>query len=417
MTSSGRVCPNQRYASAFLHADARCVRRRYDQFMLSEEDYGWECAIRDTDAIDIPPSHQAAARAALAHLRSLLEGGNSEELALTYAMNRVPWTRYWAIWLSHVVRQAEGSPNFDQVKKQLRCKNGLREGCSVLSVAQFFLGPRLQVTFEPPPVNKEARRRPDLLIEHLESGERLYIEVTDQLTPQPIRDMWRFYEQLVFRLESGLSHVHYAGSLACDTSDAVACGRVLDAVSACVNQACTDEALVEVPLAGLGSFAVAPLAAEDELKAWALARGIEPNTLDGLPTGAEFEARIVRKLRGKIDQLPPDYPGILVIHPSPEDTYYFRGRLAARLLEEYGDPLRNRGQLLAIGLPAEHVQDFNFTGMLSYGHRANLSNSPSRATAYDWIANPHSTVSLPQRILAAARSQLLDASPSDGIGA
>lgn len=384
--------------------------------MLDEDDYGWDCAIRETDAIDIPSSHQAAGKAALAHLRTLLEGGNSEDLALSYAMNQVPWTRYWAIWLSHVIRQADKSPNFGQVKKQLRGKNGLREVCSVLSVAQFFLGPRLQVTFEPPPTKKTARRKPDLLIEHLDSGERLYIEVTDQLAPQTLHDMWRFYEQLLIRLHSGLSPICFAGRLTVDTSDPIHCSKALEALSAAVPLACRDEVLVEVPLAGLGLLAIAHPAAEGRLKTWAIGHGIELNTLDGLPTGAEFEARIERKLRGKLAQLPAEYPGLLVIHPSAEDALFFRGELAGAFMDRFGDILRDRAQVLGVCLPAEPTEDFSFTRTLPYGLRCNLANSPSKATAYDWIENVHSTVLFPKHLIAAARSQLLGASPHGGVG-
>lgn len=366
----------------------------------------WEDALRDTAKVDMPTERKTDCNQAIRHLQGLLLESKSESIVLDQLRNLAPWARYWVLWLSRLLNSLERSVGFESVTKRLRSPDGFREVCSVLSVAQFFVGPELAIQFEPQ-ATASSDRRADLLVRHPASGEELFIEVSDQQTPRTIDEAMKTTNAVMFPVSFGPYILRFSGRIDVVLTE----DKDLEALSSKVRRAAQEafegRSLVVLDLDNVGLLALAHPEACDELDSWARSNGLEPNSLDGPATRAGYERRISAKLRDKTRQLPPGRPGILVIHPAPEDRMFFEHSLAKRLVDDHNDLLASRSQLVAVCVPAESLDGHTFTAQLPYGELINFALSPWGARSYHWVPNPHAQVPLPKRLLAVARSRVL----------
>ena len=334
--------------------------------------------------------------------------GSDRACLYTAVYNTAPWTRQWLIWLADALRRARESVGYRSLHRRLLDSERAGEALSVLEVADEFLLARLQVAFDPESPDG-SRRVPDLVVRTPDRRERLYVEITDQDMPQSYCEGMDLTRRVIWPLLTASPRILYAGRLSkvpTPEEEVVLAAGLQKAV----RDSRAQQAVRSLCLPGLAEIAVAPEALCSDLQDWASGRGLNAGDFAGPPAPVDELPRVARKVRDKKTQLPPDFPGLVVLGATA--LLAGRGLRAIDTLACGLDKrLRKAPQVMAVvvrcqGRPGtlDHLVQL---GNGWFAVRQRLCFFPDE---YYLIPNPHCTVAAPLRILARLRSGFIQGS-------
>jgi hypothetical protein len=294
------------------------------QFFKGPEDYErWDPYILECDFIEgLTTEDRQRAKQALKYLRKVLgrdflkDALEQGHPLLPLFLNRAPWTRLKLIGLADALEKMRGAENFKTTLKRIKDvppkgqEGEFAAGYSVLQMAYRFFRAGFRVRFVDD--RRGSHRRPDLELFNDETGEEVFVEVSVLRIAAEVEKIQAL---------NGYMFLHIGGIEA--TAQVTAYGEMLKSfdkshaddvimriaqVAADVNESGELRELIDEYIA----VGIAPRHKLEELNRWAAERGFEQN-FAGAPINLSEMPRVQRKIRGKLEQLPKDKPGIIVI--------------------------------------------------------------------------------------------------------
>lgn len=231
---------------------------------------------------------------------------------LQYFINLAPWTRKWLTQFAHDLEKVRKDPKYSQLITRLSRKDTYAEADQVLHVAARFVDSGFAVTLDPEIRVRDDPKIPDLMLVDPATSERLFAEVT-ALTQSTIeREAFDTGERLCAPLWRAVPFLNYAVRihklLAQKHLEHVA--GLVESLVASVREEGVFRSLV---LEGVLEIGVAPHEDTAILQAWAAEHGLDVGTVTGPPYSVDEIGRVKRKLRDKADQLPNEWPNIVVV--------------------------------------------------------------------------------------------------------
>ena len=302
-------------------------------FQTREDHFNWDKYEQQSDLIEpLSDANKHLTKTGIRYLRVLLgedflqraaKDGNS--ILAWYFLNAAPSARLSLIRLVEELKALEGSPNFNGLVARLKDGRRAEEALTVLDAAYKFSRVGFQVSFDPKNTNVGDNHVPDLKLFDCDSAEEVFVEVS-QLRKGGHRELDSRTYHMIFQA------VHDAIS-ACPGAWDFTKPRVLPCVRVRVLKGLGDKDLIEVigelkrlilEVATINKYkeftfkdaveaAISPAHDHSKAKAWATARKMR----DDLVEGPLIKLNEIAKVRGKIiaelEQLPPDKAGVIVI--------------------------------------------------------------------------------------------------------
>jgi hypothetical protein len=276
----------------------------------------WENIVetRQEDA-GLSPVEIENAALALAHLRSVFGEDVTalSELLLRFLTNRAQWTYRWVVWLSDCLNRLMPAVGCPEIVKRLRHSKQFGEALSVIEVAERMHAAGFTVGFGTVTKVQGREKYPDLRLEDQTTGTVFYCEVSVSFSAERHIEASRILDR-VFRnslIQDG-SSFSYAGMMGLPTADEDV-DKLIELIRSEIAKIRSGASFREVTIPGLLTLALAPGKEADRVTAWANARGWHLNSF-GVDPGPIYEgARLRRKIRDKVQQLPEGLPNVLVI--------------------------------------------------------------------------------------------------------
>lgn len=278
----------------------------------------WDYHARECLTLDsMPPQQRRAAEAAIRYLKSrfgemylhrAFKVWHPITLMLT---NKAPWTREWLIWLATALKDLEGAPGFNKVRRKLLTTRPnlapVGEAESLMWVGHTLHAHGFDVGFEP--TIKGFSRVPDILVQHPNQPESLYVEVTELFEGECERNASRMWN-LVSRTadESGLEFRFKCHSIV----EGPALAALVREVRALLDTALSEGRFQQLRVPGVLDFAVAPKHDAEALNKWSELTGAQSR--EGAPVPIDEVSRVKNKLWDKARQFVPGYANLLVVH-------------------------------------------------------------------------------------------------------
>lgn len=227
--------------------------------------------------------------------------------------NTAPWTYQWVAWLVDALHRLEPCPGYASLRRRLTDPLWFDEACSVLQVAERLqqVGFELQIDRE---VEIRGHRRvPDLCLRDPATGVGFYGEVSVLFSADRFTAAWRAFERICEpALPRGPAPLISAGLILRDVAENEIDG-LRNRVVWEMMEVRRDGKFREVVIDGTLVLALAPVAEQDQVIAWARQRDITPGGIGGVMPPIDHFTRLRQKLKLKVEQLPDGMPNLLVI--------------------------------------------------------------------------------------------------------
>jgi hypothetical protein len=252
---------------------------------------------------------------AIANIREVF-GEDVTELPyrlLANLLNQAPWTHDWLVWLSRSLARVQPVSGYAELRHRLIDPERFGEACSVLDVGERLLNSGLLIAFDEP-VKAFARRKvPDIRAEDCDTGETLYCEVSVLFTANAQAGAMNSSDQITNVLFShGIDRVAFAGGLARPISDDEASG-LAERVRWELMEIDRGGTFREVIHADTIKMALAPIAEQDRVRAWAEGHGMELGRFSAAMPIVDVGNRLLAKIAAEAVQLPEGHGNVLAI--------------------------------------------------------------------------------------------------------
>ncbi len=299
----------------------------------TRKDYAkWDNFVEQIDAINLSDWDKKRARKAIEYLRINLGEHfladiiqNGHPLLSYYFINAANLARIQLIDFAESLESLENSPNFHTLIDKIRKAKKFSEGITILQTAHRFYNAGLSVAFDIKVTFSDGAKlktkEPDIKLVNGETGEEIYVEVSEVRESQISVDNGRTFH-IIFNL------IHDAIRLDPEMTDFANPKYALPYVQ--IHRSLTEEEIADVAVQikhlfdkvrKTGEFqeliieetieiCVSPFHDHTKAKEWALQRkmtdfvegpSFRPNDLD----------RVVNSIVRELDQLPKDKPGII----------------------------------------------------------------------------------------------------------
>lgn len=285
----------------------------------SADYWNWERLIEHCDTLEeLTAFEKEMAKRAFRRLRQELgedffkDAFKDRNPVCQYISNRAPWTRKWITWFADALMELKDHENYSSLLERLKNPSKFYEGLSVLEVAFKFSKAGFRIHVDPS-VEVEGRlKQPDVKLADKETKEQLFVEVSALQQSKGDRDALRTLQGIAestWRSGSSLWHcgrIHKALSTAHLNSLIT---KIREAVKKLEEKGGFDQIVVEKVI----ELGLATRDSREVLDKWAAERGFEVNTISGPPPEVNQLARTRGKIRKEQQQLPRDFPALLVI--------------------------------------------------------------------------------------------------------
>jgi hypothetical protein len=284
---------------------------------VAEDELSWEelaQSLTEREALSLDGRAKALVNVASIRARLGDECVGRLPVLAAAARNHAPWTLQQLDWFANSIELAATSRNFAALRDMLLRPSESESAFAVLEVADPFLRSGSSVQFEPP---GHGKRRADLLVTSRNSREAVCVEVTAQRSMRSFADLIDHMMAVSACLTAhaprhSFRYITYPREV--KRTDGVV---EIEADLRCALDSAADRLRrsrepQEVVVADRFEFVIA-----NECKAiaaWNTSRGVAENQC---LTGPEFEQDTARRLllavSKKVEQLPGDSPGIVVV--------------------------------------------------------------------------------------------------------
>ncbi|MCI0391567.1 MAG: hypothetical protein MOB07_22725 [Acidobacteria bacterium] len=275
--------------------------------------------------------------------------------------NCAPWTRLKLIGLAEALEAMRDAENFKLVLKRIKeipsrgAEWKFTDGYSVLQTAHQFFKAGLQICFVS---EKGSDKKPDIKLSDGETGEEVYVEVSGLRISAEVKRIEDLNRRVFVLTIGALSEAQLAmcGEMpkSFDESHLPTLMKRIREVIAEV-KACGElrELIDEYIVAG-----IAPKDKIEQLNQWAVERGLSQG-FAGPPMFFSEISRVQRKIREKLEQLPNDKPGIIVIPDLGGFLFHFYdlGQIIGELEKQVSDYPNLLAIVLSQGYADEPLSD------------------------------------------------------------
>lgn len=334
----------------------------HEIFRTQEDYWSWDKYIEQCELINLPDADKQRVEQALRRLRRVLGEGflrrshdRRSLLFFWYFTNTTARARLALIELAESLDVFRDAPGFRGVLKRIRKPTDDEEqpeAMSVIAVADRFRKVGFSISFEIAVTATDRhglahRRLPDLKIVDEETGEEVFVEVSRLMLGEEQRKIERTYHYIWSQVHNAMwrdpeamkdvLHSRFILPYALihrsmndeELTDATArIGALLDNVRA-------SNEFREFTIEGVIEVCASPYDDHAPARTWAAARGMT-DLVEGPLIDTDEVDRAREKLRGKVEQLPDDRPGIVVMTATGNLIFYTNDvrRIAAGLVEE-----------------------------------------------------------------------------------
>jgi hypothetical protein len=287
-----------------------------------EDSVRWDPYILECDFIEgLTTEDRQRAKQALKYLRKVLGEGFLKRASeqghplLPLFINHAPWTRLKLIGLADALEKMRGAENFKTAFKRIKYVHPIgtdgqfAAGYSVLQIAYQFFRAGFRVRFVD---ERGSHKRPDLDLFNDETGEEVSVEVSVLRTPAEVEKIGEIDRYLFLHISGAetVAQVTICGRMLriVDERGAAAVVMRINQLAAEVNASGELRELIDEDI----EVGIAPRYKIEELNQWATEHGLSPGFEGPLMTFSEI-SRVQRKIKEKLEQLPNDKPGIIVI--------------------------------------------------------------------------------------------------------
>jgi len=284
------------------------------------EDYtNWEKLIQHCETIDgLTELEKEKAKRAFVRLKEefgdcfLEEAYSAKHPFTSYITNLAPWTRKWITWFAEAVQELKCQGNYQSLLNRLRDGRRFHEGLSVLMVAYKLSKAGFDVIIDPPVDVSGKQKIPDLRLIDRDTEQELFVEVSALRMTRSEEEAFQTAWESLRPLWNSVPSVQYCGfihkALAKRHLD-----HVVERVEEALERVKEDNSFGELVIEGVIELGIAPKNSAQILDKWASERGLEVGTLSGPPLKVDEIRRIRQRMGQKQQQLPHDYPNILLI--------------------------------------------------------------------------------------------------------
>jgi hypothetical protein len=307
----------------------------YRHFQTDEDYTKWDNFLKQIDSIELTKRDQTRARRMIEYLRKLLGEDflsaaqqSGHPILYQYLKNSAPPGRLLLIHLTELLETFESSPNFHALVERIKDASEFSEGQTVLETAAKFhrveFSVDFDITVEVVNYNGEKRtKKPDLLLTNIETGEKIYVEVTRSRTSQMQLANSRTYD-IIWHV------IHNAVRFDPQTIDITKPEHILPYAQ--IHRNLTEDELInaveqierlikkvresgefqELNIEDMIDIAISPYQDHSCAKQWAKQRGLT-DFVEGPLIETDEISRAINKIFRKLEQLPRDKLGIIEI--------------------------------------------------------------------------------------------------------
>ncbi len=310
MPGGGDVGQNQRFAA---------LKSATQALSCLSEPKSWEDLVTECDAVEgLTTVQRHRTKNAFRVLKSVfgdefiakLYGGEMGHPIMSTLFNRAPWTRLVLCEMASDVQRVSAVTNGKNLVRRLKDKKTYAEARHVLRHASRFVATGFDVAIDPKIGVKGKPKVPDLVISLPKYSDRIYVELTAlgrSGGEARATDVFRTVsEPLMF------CDLPYAGRLNRLVSLRHAQELALR-VKETLEQAKRHRSFEELVVPNTLDVAIAPPEASEAFGDWCRERGLAPNSFSGPHYDVNEIARTTASIVKKQRQLPPEYPGIVVV--------------------------------------------------------------------------------------------------------
>jgi hypothetical protein len=400
----------------------------FEMFTTPNDYVSWDRYVQQTDKIKLTATDRQRVRDALKYFRSLMGEDfiqrilNSPHPFLSMITNAAPRERISLAEVAEQLQRFANVDNFDSLKTRLGSANTdeFAEGLSVLTVAHKLKRTGFAVSFEPKvSVTQKTGivtlKRPDIKISNENTGEDIYVEVSQLLVGDSQRKSRKTFQALFntwdnltwkYRTEARsddplgkgiLPNIKFYRSLTDDELRGVA--KSLDHLG---QLALSTNAFTMLSVEGVIDVGIAPPFNHEAVHEWAKTKHLNHPPVEGPPIQTDEVQRAIRKIFDDDDktakkwQIPDAGPGIVVLETNKNlilfthDIRYVIGGLEQAMITE---PKLNY-VILTLRFSAEEAS----TIVRRIGNHAVVHQSRSDGSQDSTviISNPRCTTSIAQ---------------------
>lgn len=317
------------------------------------------------------------------YLRRAAEKGNP--VFFWFFRNAAPHAKRSLIRLADELKSFENADGFRCLVRRLRDARNAAEALTVLSVASKFRNAGFIASFDPKV--KETGKVPDLLLIDSDNSEEMYVEVSRLTRGREQEYNSYVYLTIVNHVLDAIytspgvdditkprvqPHVQILGSISLKKLPEVVQGIRERIYSTAVNNE-----YWEGPVGNLIEMAVSPANDHSQAKAWAAERGITDLVQAPLINLDQELRKAKDKINKKLEQLPPDKPGIIAI---PTESLLFLAFYPHDIIIEIAEAARHHHNLLCVALFHSIMEGPQESGVSILGDHAFVTSTNDLST-------------------------------------
>jgi len=284
-----------------------------------KEFWNWDYWIQDSQLLEgLSAFEKREVERAFLFLRKEL-GENFLELAFNnrhpicwYIVNRAPWARKWITWFAEALKALKNAENYSSLLERIKDPLKFNEAIAVLEFAYKFSKNDFKVVIDPSIEFFEKRKKPDLKITDQDKQDELFIEISRLIESETEKRAFETLRRITDVLWREVPFFVYSGRVYKILSKRHL-EEVCRKVEELIKKVKQSRLFQELTIDNVIEIGIAPVDDVTHLEEWASDRGLKI----GFFEGPSFEIDEIRRIRAKIrkeqEQLPNNYPNILII--------------------------------------------------------------------------------------------------------
>jgi len=305
------------------------------KYFSTKKDYTkWDNFIKQIDDINLSNEDKLRVRNAILYLEKtlgrhffsdIIQFGHP--LLMQYFMNAANLARIQLIDFAESLQALEQSPNFDTLIYKIKKATKFSEGSTILETADRFYKAGFSIAFDlyVSFMNGEKleTKQPDIKITDEDSGEEIYVEVSETVQSNAALDNGRTYHHLFFLIQYIISsdpemmdftnrkHIlpHVKILRPMNENELI---EVTSRINEIVEEVRSTGEFQETVIGNMVEIAVSPFNDHSKAEAWAKERNITDFVENCFFYPNEL-GRVLNRLEEELKQLPSDKPGLVVL--------------------------------------------------------------------------------------------------------
>jgi len=237
---------------------------------------------------------------------------NERHAICRYLVNLAPWTRKWITWFADALKELKKQENYSSLLNRIKDKNRFGEGFSILEIAYKFSRTGFKILIDPPIGISGTRKIPDLKVINENSGESLFVEISVVGKSKIEREAWQTMQRITDPIWRSVPFIDYCGRIHKSLAERHL-EDIVKKVEKMMEELKKDNVFQELIIEDVIEIGMAPENDKEILQKWATERGLKVGEFSGPPFNVDELLRTRGRIEKEQNQLPHEYPNIVVI--------------------------------------------------------------------------------------------------------